>query len=109
MPRYKLIVMTRAKDRQDAEFNEWYDAVHLRDVVAIPGIASAQRYRFSRNLNESEALPYCAVYDIETDDIDGVMGEFNKRTADGRMPISDALDPNLVAIVYEEMGPRVEG
>lgn len=110
MPKYKFIVLTEPVEGRDAEFNDWYQNVHLGDVVAIEGFTAAQRFRFAKTLGggEDEAFPYLAIYEIETDDIDEVLAELNRRRGTERMGISEALGPKVYAVVYEEFGSPVE-
>jgi hypothetical protein len=42
--------------------------------------------------------PYLAVYDIECDDIQAVMAEFDRRIAAGLMPVSDAINTEQAKI-----------
>ena len=109
MPRYKLIVMTRPVEGRDKEFNDWYRDVHLHDLVATAGIKSAQRFRLSRNVvPDGEPLPYLAIYDVETDDIDKTLEDLQGRATSGRMFISPALSTeDAFGAVYEELGPAV--
>jgi hypothetical protein len=109
MPRYKLIALTApVSSEHEDEYNDWYQSIHLGQVVAIDGIKSAQRFRLAINMGEGEASPYLAIYDIETDDIEGVMREIASRAGTERMIMSEALAPPT-AIVYEEFGPPVLG
>ena len=39
-----FLVFSNATAGQDAEFNQWYDSVHVPDVLDVPGVESAQRY-----------------------------------------------------------------
>jgi hypothetical protein len=109
MPRYKLVVMTRPVDGREKEFNDWYQDVHLRDLVAVDGIKSAQRFRLSRTVvPDPEPLPYLAIYDVETDDIDKTLEDLQSRATGGRMFISPALAiEGAFGAVYEELGPAV--
>ena len=108
MPRYKLVVMTKPVEGREQEYNEWYQNVHLTDVVAIPGFRSAQRSRLRRSLMpDQEPLPYLAIYEIETNDIDAAVDELVARSQSGRMVISSALSRDSFAAVYEEVGPVV--
>lgn len=108
MPRYKLLVMTKPVEGREQEYNDWYQNVHLHDVVAIPGYTSAQRYRLLRPMVAgAEKLPYLAVYDIETDDVDSAVRELTERSGAGRMVISGAMSRDLFAAVFEECGPAV--
>lgn len=110
MRRYKLLVMTEPTQGREREFNDWYQNVHLRDVVAVPGIKSAQRFRLDHQIIPgAKPLPYLAIYEIETDDVQGVMKEMMARAGSARMVISEALSmETTVGVVYEELGPAVQ-
>jgi len=109
MPKYKLVVMTRPVDGREQEYNDWYREVHLPDLVAIDGIKSAQRFRLSRAVvPNAEPLPYLAIYDVETDDIDKTLEDLQSCATSGRMFISPALSiEEAFGAVYEELGPPV--
>ena len=53
---------------KEQEFNEWYNHIHLPDVVDTPGYVSATRYKI--NEFKKGRGSYLTVYEIETDDID---------------------------------------
>ncbi len=102
--------MSSPFEGREDEYNDWYQNTHLPEVVTLPGIRSAQRYRQARNLKEGEAYPYLTVYDIETDDIDAVLACLAEAAGDGRINMSDAIDTEgAYAVVYEECGKRVSG
>jgi len=72
MDKYVLVVGTNCSDAaREKEFNDWYDNIHLPDVLETPGFMSAVRYE-NTNPAEGEAK-YLAFYYIETDDINGCM------------------------------------
>jgi len=108
MPRYKLLVMTKPVEGREQEYNDWYRDVHLPDVVAIPGYESAQRYRLLRPMVPgADKLPYLAIYEIETDDVDRAVRELSERAGAGSMVISGAMSRDIFAAVFEELGPPV--
>ena len=108
MPRYKLVVMTKPVEGREQEYNDWYQNVHLHDVVAIDAFKSARRFRVSRSLApDPHPLPYLAIYDIETDDVDGAIKELMSRVASGQMHISTALSEESIAAIYEDLGTVV--
>lgn len=110
MPNYKMLVLSQPKPGRDAEYNDWYQHQHLAQVVAIPGIVSARRFRFARSLNDTPASPYAAIYEIETDDIDAVLHELRTRAGGESLVVSDALATEFTsATVYEEFGAAVAG
>lgn len=94
MVKHVFVVLTNPVPGREAEYNDWYDNVHLPDVCDIPGISSARRFR----LDKPEGLHrYLALYEIETDDIQGVLDEIRARVGNGKMPISDAMVKETVS------------
>ena len=72
MAKWILVVGTNCVDAaREAEYNEWYDKTHFPDVLEVPGFIKATRYE-SNEPAEGEAK-FLAIYEIETDDIDGFM------------------------------------
>ena len=102
MKSHVFVVSTKPVPGQDAEYNLWYDTRHIPDVLAVPGIVSARRFKATVD-NQPQ---YLALYEIETDDADGVMAEIEARAGTERMPMSPALDPNSIsAVLYEALAP----
>lgn len=101
---YKFVVLTNAVEGRDAEFNDWYSNVHLADVVAIPGILGAERYELAE---AQRSLPqpfrYLAIYEIETDDLEGVTAELGRRSGTPAMVISDAMAKERPAAIFKPL------
>jgi hypothetical protein len=91
MPDYKFVVFSNPAPGREDEYNDWYDGVHIGDVVAVPGFTSAKRFRLVPGREEMPDHRYLAIYDISSDDIDATRGDLMARAGDGRMPISEAL------------------
>lgn len=91
MTTYRFIIFTTAADGRDAEFNQWYDEVHLADVLAIPGFTSAERAIVESGDRMGPETRYAAIYELDTDDPAQVLEELHARVADGRIPMSDTL------------------
>lgn len=110
MKKYKLLVMTFPVAGKEDEFNDWYTNTHLDQVVALPGFVSAQRFSLTQNMVEgSTSFPYCAIYDIETDNYEAAMGELVGQAGDGNMLMSDSLDVESANVwLFEEMGGLVK-
>ncbi len=88
MERWLLTVESNCCDpsRED-EFNDWYNNIHLPDILETPGFVRAVRYE---NTNPAEGQGrFLAMYEIETDDLARTLAEFdeivNKRAKQGRM------------------------
>ena len=108
MRTFKLVALTNAVEGKDHEFNEWYDTRHLRDVLDIPGFISAQRFEMVGQVVTPERLyRYCALYEIVTDDPDGVLGELRARAGGPLMQMSDALAQEIHTVLYEARSPVV--
>jgi hypothetical protein len=75
----------------EAEYQKWYDEVHLAEVVAIPGIVAARRYTAVRE----DGGPFVAIYDLEADDLRDVIRTVLRTFREGRFQMSEAvqMDP----------------
>ena len=92
MPKGVFIVQSNPVDpSRDDEFNQWYDNVHLADVKKVPGIVGARRFKI---LTPDAAHRYVAIYEVDADDVQGVMDAIGKAAANGTLPLSDALQLN---------------
>ena len=121
MARYKFVVMTNSCDgREDDlerwytdghvddmldEFKRWYKDQHLGDVLRVPGFVGAQRFDAVLDVEPQTPYRYLAVYDIETDDLDGLFAECARRDGTPLMPSSDALDrTRMFTCVFRPVG-----
>ncbi|MFC2039074.1 DUF4286 family protein, partial [Chloroflexota bacterium] len=72
MDKWLLLVGTNSSDpEKEKEFNDWYDKIHIPDVLETPGFIGATRWE-NPSPQEGEAK-FLAFYEIETDDIDAFM------------------------------------
>ncbi|WP_116996707.1 DUF4286 family protein [Desertimonas flava] len=91
MARFKFVVLTRATDDRDDEFNSWYDAVHLPDVLAVDGAVGARRYRLAGD-DKSCPYTYLTLYDWDAESADAARASLAAATAAGLLPLDDVLD-----------------
>lgn len=108
MARYISVVLSNPVPGREEEFNDWYSNQHVPDVLAIPGVIAASRYR---RIGESAAPPfgrfrYMAMYELETNDLRALFRELNARVGTARMPMHDALAPELGFHDWEVLLPR---
>jgi hypothetical protein len=92
MPRGILYVETRPSAPElEAEYQKWYDEVHLAEVVAIPGIVAARRYTPVR----ADGGPFVAIYELEADELRDVIRAVLRTFREGRFQMSEAvqMDP----------------
>ena len=53
---FQYIILVSAAPGRLEEFETWYDNEHLRDVVAVPGVKSAKRFRLLNSLSAEYAV-----------------------------------------------------
>lgn len=110
MAKYNLIALTNPLEGRDDEFNDWYTNVHLADVLKLPGVIAAQRYRLADEQHRPKPLEwsYMAVYEIEIDDISRTLSALKAASGTEAMPLSPALSPERMVWIYEPITDRVE-
>jgi len=80
-----LYVETRpGSPEKEAEFNAWYDGVHIPEVVALNGFVSARRF-------VSPDGASVAIYEIEADDVDAAVQGLFEAAGSGKLQMSDSL------------------
>ncbi len=91
-----LIVLTRGKDpARQAEFDEWYDEVHIPHVLETetPGLTAASRFE---NPSAKDGAPTSvAIYEMSGDPrqvFDEMVRRMDKRRAEGATYTIDCLD-----------------
>ncbi|HEX7742947.1 MAG TPA: hypothetical protein VF442_11030 [Sphingobium sp.] len=92
MGKYLLAVPSAANAGRDDEYNQWYGADHLNDVLAIPGVVSGKRFKAEPTSPNAPPQPELASYELELDDPSTFFTEMGRRAQTGEMKISPALD-----------------
>ncbi len=114
--RQLILVLSNPAAGKEREFNEWYDAVHLPEVVAMPGIVSGQRYEVHERKPDPAAgvVPpppthrYLTVYEVDGD-LDDTIGGISAAATNGQMTMSDTLDrENAVMTFWTPRGSKRE-
>ncbi len=111
MAKYTLVVLSNATAGKEAEFNEWYNKVHVPDVLRVPGFIAAQRFKLDGPQLNDAPRPhrYLALYEIDTDDIQASMDELRKRVGTSEMLISDAIDmKGVFGALFTPVAERVQ-
>jgi hypothetical protein len=76
LPECVLIVTAEVDARVEAEWNRWYDTVHLPDALRCPGVQRGRRYVSSGEITESAAGKtermakriYTTIYELDSPD-----------------------------------------
>ena len=74
LPNCLLIVTAEVDPSVEAEWNRWYDEVHLPDALACPGVLSGRRYVSAGQIAESDrgqsrrtsTKLYTTVYELDS-------------------------------------------
>ena len=104
MERYVLVVGLNCPDSsKEGEFNDWYNHIHLPDVLETQGFVRATRWEHT-DPKKGDAK-FLALYNIEADDIQATMKALQdnlaaKREA-GRMSNLGSL---VLMGVYKQIG-----
>jgi len=102
-----FLVLSNPVAGKEDEYNEWYDTVHVREVLATPGMLSAQRYSLCETeiAKASGVEPthrYLCVYEMKGDP-DTVMASVGEAVASGAMNISKALDLESIGVMLASL------
>ena len=97
MSKHVLVVQSNAVAGREDEYNRWYSDQHLGDVIKVPGILTAQRFKIATD-GANAKWKYLAIYEVETDDLAKTMAALNSRAGTPDMVISDAMDMQSVSM-----------
>ena len=112
----RFVVFSNPTVGMEDEFNEWYEHVHIADVLRVPGMVSAQRFKLHEiALPDTEegagAVPeqaqhgYMLMYEMDGDPA-AVMADMAARTMSGEMPLHEALDLSSITMgFWDALGP----
>jgi hypothetical protein len=109
MAHYLFLVHSNAADGREDDYNDWYTNEHLDDVVAVDGVISAQRFKFTGNSVADRENPhgYLAIYELEIEgDPQPVLDELRSRRESGAMNVSDSIT-DIKGYIYESISPAI--
>lgn len=87
MSKSLLTVYSNCPEGQEQAFNEWYDTIHVPDILSVEGFTAARRYQLAGpgpkvNTRNGEAVAnYLAMYEIEDEDPRSAMERLGKAVA----------------------------
>lgn len=103
--KHLLVVLTEPVEGREEEYNDYYEHLHLDEVLATTPLVSAQRFRLTDEQGLKCPLPYLAIYEVEADDPTSLLPALNA-TRPQRVQ-SDALNRRTAgAWVFSEIGPK---
>jgi hypothetical protein len=85
MPKCKLIALTTPLPGKEAEFHDWYQNTHLKEVTSVPGFQGAQRFQLVAKLMGEDTNQFLAIYDAEVDDPGALLAGMGEFAQSGKM------------------------
>ena len=103
MPRFVMVVQSQALPGREAEYAAWYDGTHVKEICALPGVVSGQRYEATPVAMGAPGQSNLSIYEIEAESEMAFMGEMGKLGASGRMTQSDSyVSSDSVLWIYRK-------
>ncbi|MDE8653511.1 hypothetical protein PYV00_17570 [Novosphingobium sp. H3SJ31-1] len=108
MANLKLVALTTPQPGREQEYHDWYNNVHLPELVNQLGMAGATRYELVTKLMGADTNQFLAIYDIEADDPMAVLGRMGEAAQSGKLTQSDAQDfGTCYTALFRQIGERV--
>lgn len=98
MPACKIIALTKAFPGREHEFNEWYENVHIPEVLSFPGMKQAQRYEKVKTLMGEESNECLAIFHIDIDDEEVLLAAMERAAIEGTATPTDSVDMETVRV-----------
>ena len=96
-----LVVYTTCASGRDAEFNRWYDEIHLPEVLALGPFRRARRYRIASAQFMPQTHTYLALYEFRGSAADAIAA---LNAASKKLQMSDTMGEAFVSTA-EALGP----
>lgn len=105
--KHLVVVLTEPTEGRETEYNDYYEKLHLDEVLATTDWLSAQRFKLSAEQGMACPLPYLAVYEVEADDASSVLTSLNAGRS--QRVQSEALKRKTAGVwVFSAIGPKHE-
>jgi len=106
MEKWLIVVQADCADpSRESEFHEWYDKVHVPDILTVPGVVRVARYE---NVIAMEDQPkFLTALEVEAEDIWQVTAglQANKAEAEQQGRVSELLKMVSGAVYRRIAGP----
>ena len=105
MATYLVVVLSNPVEGSEAEFDEWYERVHLDEVMATAGFRSAQRFHLEAQRGSPSAHDYLALYETDGESAEEVI-ERLEASRDRRQQSRSIDRRNAAMWVFTPTGER---
>jgi len=86
-----LTVLSNPRPGYEEAYNDWYQRIHLPDVLRVPGFIRAQRFRLAGGA-AAAGFRYLAIYEFDSEQPEALLGELQARAGGADMVLSEAMD-----------------
>lgn len=108
-----LVVLANAAPGTDEELSRWYEEVHIPDLLTVPGVVSAKRFRLTENQMrgvKTRPYEYMVLYQLESDDPKAVVDDIASRLRAGQFAVSPTLDvARTLNLLFKQTGETIGG
>lgn len=102
--KHVVVVLTEPVPGHEAEYNDYYENLHLDEVLSTTGWQSAQRFELVDEQGIRCPHRYLAFYEVEADDPASILRTLNATR--GERVQSDALNKATAGVwVFAASGP----
>lgn len=103
--KHVVVVLTEPTAGREAEYNDYYENLHLDEVLASTGWHSAQRFELVDEQGMKCPHRYLAYYEVEAEDSASILRTLNATR--GQRVQSEALNKATAGVwVFAPTGPR---
>lgn len=101
---HRILVFTSPVEGRENDYNEWYDNIHVGEVLQVEGFVGCQR--LAANPASDAPAKYLAIYEVDADDPVAAWDTLQKSIPN--MNMTDALDFSSVAAwIFTARGERI--
>lgn len=84
------LVRSNPVEGKEIEFNEWYENIHLDEVLQIPGFKTAQRFELHETqMQPDQSHAHIAIYELDSDDVASTLQNIREAAW---LNMTDAMD-----------------
>jgi hypothetical protein len=94
MARYALMSLASPMPGQAEAYKVWHEHHHVPEVLAVPGVLNCRRFETAGCFAGDGRWSLMSIYDIETEDFDGLLEELKRRLAEGAISSTPLGDPD---------------
>ncbi len=103
--RHLVLILTEPTEGNEDAYNDYYENLHLKEVLDTTQLQTAQRFKLAAEAGESCPLPYLALYETEAESAEDVIEDLNASRHERQQ--SDTLNRRTGRIwVFEELGKK---